>query len=171
MVTRPSSKRIPALTVTEREPSRLAAAWIPKPHAKGALSETFPTRCGRGPSALRALQGGGALITELLVAMTLLVSVLLPISLSVMVEKRAARSSYDRALAMELVDGEMEILMAGEWRVFAPGTQEYPIRNDAIHNLPEGKLLLSVHTNRIRLDWRPAEKHHGGPVVREARVP
>ena len=71
---------------------------------------------------------------------------------------------------MEIVDGEMEVLLAGEWRMFAPGTREYPIRANAATNLCSGRFLLTVQSNQIRLEWRPDEKHHGGPVVREAMV-
>jgi hypothetical protein len=115
-------------------------------------------------------QAGGVLITDFLVGMMLLLGALLPISLSIATEKRAAVASYHRAVAMEIVDGEMEILMAGEWRTFTPGTHEYPLPGGAVTNLLSGKLLLTLQSNRIRLEWRPAEKQHGGPVVREARV-
>jgi len=71
---------------------------------------------------------------------------------------------------MEIVDGEMEVLMAGEWRTCAPGTHEYPVHADAAKVLPSGQFLLTIKTNTVRLEWRPEERHEGGPVVREARA-
>jgi len=121
------------------------------------------------PASNRACRGA-ALLAELLVAMMLLLSALVPLSLSISCEKRLARSCYDRAVAMEIVDGEMEILMAGEWRTFAPGTHEYPVRGGAVTNALSGQLSLTIQSNWVRLEWRPAEKHRGGPVVREARA-
>ena len=112
----------------------------------------------------------GSLIAELLLAMTLAVCALLPVFVSIAAEKRLAKSYYHRAVAVEIVDGEMEVLLAGEWRTFAPGTHEYPLPGGAITNLLSGKLLLTVQSNWVRLEWRPEASHQGGPVVREARA-
>lgn len=112
----------------------------------------------------------GALMTELVVAMALLAGTLLPLAYSIASERRVARAYYQRAVAMEIVDGEMEVLAAGEWREFAPGSREYPIRANAATNLPPGRLLLTVETGKLRLEWKPSVKHHGGSVVREVRV-
>ena len=35
-------------------------------------------------------------------------------------------------------------------------------------NLPPGRFLLTIAGNHVRLEWRPAWKHSGGTVVREA---
>lgn len=110
----------------------------------------------------------GVMMTELLVAMMLLVGTLLPVAYSFAKEKRLARSCYEHAIAMEIVDGEMETLLAGEWRALPAGTHVYDIDACAATNLPPGRFLLTIQDNRVRLEWRPAEKHHGGPVVREA---
>ena len=107
-------------------------------------------------------------MAELMVAIALLVIALLPIAYSINTERMLARAHYERAVAMEIVDGEMEVLLAGGWREFAPGTHEYVVHADASRNLSEGKFLLTLETNTVRLVWQPAEKHHGGPVVREA---
>jgi hypothetical protein len=112
-----------------------------------------------------ALQSG-ALMAELLVAIALLTSALLPVAYAIRSEKDLARGYYQRAVAMEIVDGEMEFLLAGGWREFPPGTHEYPIRANAAVNLSDGKFLVTVSSNLIRMEWQP-EKQHGGPVVRE----
>lgn len=112
----------------------------------------------------------GVMMTELLVAMMLLVGTLLPVAYSFAREKQLARSCYEHAVAMEIVDGEMETLLAGEWRAFPSGTREYPIDACAATNLPPGRFLLTITDNHVRLEWRPAAKHHGGPVVREANA-
>ena len=76
---------------------------------------------------------------ELLVAMALLVGALLPLAYSIVSEKRLARAYYQRAVAMEIVDGEMETLAAGEWATFSSGIHEYPVRAGAATNLPPGR--------------------------------
>ena len=112
----------------------------------------------------------GALMTELLVALALLAGVLLPLAYSFVSERRLARSSYQRAVAMEIVDGEMEVLAAGEWRAFTPGTHEYQVRAGAATNLPPGQFVLTLEPGKVRLHWQPALKQHGGAVTREVRV-
>ena len=119
---------------------------------------------------LKSRRQCGALMTELMVALAILAGVLLPLAYSLVSERRLARSSYQRAVAMEIVDGEMEALVAGEWRAFPPGTQDYRVRAAAMTNLPPGKFLLTLESGHVRLQWQPAVKQHGGAVVREARV-
>jgi hypothetical protein len=113
---------------------------------------------------------GGALMTELMVAMALLVIAVVPIGYSISSERVLARSYYQRAVATEIVDGEIEVLLAGDWHNFSPGTHNYSIQANAATNLPPGKFLLTIESGKVRLEWRPDEKHHGGPVVREAVV-
>jgi len=113
----------------------------------------------------------GNLTSELLIAMGLLVMCVLPLSFSFLHEHKLCRAYYCRAVAMELVDGEMETLMAGEWRAFAPGTYPYPLRGEATANLPPGKCLLTVTKDHLRLEWLPEERDRGGKVVREVSLP
>ena len=110
----------------------------------------------------------GSLMVELLVAMAILGGVLLPLAYSFVSERRLARSYYQRAVAMEIVDGEMEALLAGGWRAFATGTHDYTVHAGAATNLPPGRFVLSVQPDKLRLRWQPALKDRGGPVTREA---
>jgi hypothetical protein len=123
-------------------------------------------RCS-GPQARQT----GALMTELIVAMALLVAAVLPVAYSFVAEKRYARAAYQHAVAMELVDGEIEVLRAGEWRGYASGTHDYAVGAAAATNLPPGKFLLTVRSNTVRLEWKPTMRERGGPaVMREVRV-
>lgn len=112
----------------------------------------------------------GALMIELLVAMALLTGALLPVAYSFASEKRYARSIYQRAIAMEIVDGEAEVLAAGAWKHFSNGVFDYQVHAAAAANLPPGKFVLTVKPETVRLEWRPLVKNHGGPVVREVRT-
>ena len=109
-----------------------------------------------------------SLTVELLVAIALLVGALMPVAYSIASEKRLARAMYQRAIAMEIVDGELEVLAAGEGRSFKPGVQEYMVRTLAATNLPPGWFVLTLETGKVRLEWRPDVKRHGGPVLRES---
>lgn len=107
---------------------------------------------------------------ELLVALAIVLGTLLPLAYSVAAEKRLVHACYQRAVAMEIVDGEMEALAAGEWGAFAPGTHPYQVRAGAATNLPPGRFQLTIQPGKVRLEWRPAVKMHGGSVVREVEV-
>jgi hypothetical protein len=94
--------------------------------------------------------------------------VVLPLAYSIAAERRYSRAVYQRAVAMEIVDGEMEVLLAGEWRAFTPGTHPYPVKAGALTNLPPGEFTLTLATNKIRLEWKPSMTRRGGSIVREA---
>jgi hypothetical protein len=111
------------------------------------------------------------MVFECVVAIGILVAVMIPISCSFLLEHRACRASYNRAVAMELVDGEMEILRAGEWRQFPRGSQPYALSGAAAKNLPPGQFTLTVQEHSIRLEWQPAAKDQGGKVTRETIIP
>jgi hypothetical protein len=110
----------------------------------------------------------GSLTAELLIALGLMALTLLPLSMSFQREQATLRALYARALAIELVDGEIEVLRAGAWQAFTPGTHPYEVRAEAARNLPPGRFLLTVEAHRLRLEWRPEGKGGGGPVTREA---
>ena len=112
----------------------------------------------------------GSLMVELLIALALLLGALIPLAYFIDSERRFARSCYQRAVAVEIVDGEMEALMAGGWRTFEAGTHEYPVRAGALTNLPSGQFLFTVETNKLRLEWQPAKRGGSGKVVREATI-
>ena len=111
-----------------------------------------------------------ALMTELVVAMAILMFAFLPLAYSIMGEKRLARATYQRAVAMEIVDGELEVLAAGVWRNLAVGTTHYSVRAGAMTNLPPGEFLVTITVEKIRLEWKPSVKHQGGNVLREVAI-
>jgi hypothetical protein len=111
----------------------------------------------------------GFLSTDMVVAMAILMLALAPLALSFLHEKRMARACYERAIAMEIVDGEKEILAAGAWKRFGIGTHAYEVRAASAANLPPGRFELTITTNRLRLTWRPeSAKERVVTVVREA---
>ena len=108
------------------------------------------------------------MLVELTVALAILVGALLPLGLSFVDEQHMCRVYYWRAVAMEAVDGDMEVLAAGEWRSFHEGTQPYVVHSESVKNLPNGGFLLTIRGSSLRLEWRPDKIRNGAPVVREA---
>ena len=110
-------------------------------------------------------------MAEMLIALGLLALTVLPLSVSFAREQVTARALYHRAVAIAIVDGELEALAAGGWRAFGPGTHEYPVRADAASNLPAGQFRLTRTNDLIRLEWLPATRGGGGRVSREWTLP
>jgi hypothetical protein len=124
------------------------------------------------PKAGSKIWGGrrraGSLVIETVVAMAVVAIALLPLMGSYAGIQKSFRHSYQHAVAMELVDGEMEVLLAGEWHNFAAGPQPYMLHGAAATNLPPGKTVLTITGNRVRLEWMPDQHGVGGGVTREA---
>ena len=112
----------------------------------------------------------GFLMIELIVAISILVLAVFPLALSFLGDQKLSRAYYHRALAMEIVDGEMEALAAGGWRSFSPGAHPYATRAVSATNLPPGQFMLTVKDDRVRLEWVPVRRNTGGGFVREVKV-
>ena len=108
------------------------------------------------------------MMVELIVAIMVLIIAMFPLITAFASIHKSVRISYQRAIAIELVDGEMEYLLAGGWRDFKEGTQPYVLRGDSVANLPAGKTVLTVTGKQLRLEWLPDKKDTGGRVTREA---
>jgi hypothetical protein len=112
----------------------------------------------------------GQLITEMIVAISILVLVMLPLAFAFAKEQKLCRTYYLEAVVMEIIDGEMEILAAGEWRSVGEGAQPYSIRARAAENLPPGKFILTRHGRGLKLEWAADKKGQGKRLVREVTV-
>lgn len=110
----------------------------------------------------------GSMMIELVVALGILMAAIIPLGYSFAQERRMARVYYWRAVAMEIVDGEMEILAAGAYHSFLEGTRPYTVTSEAAKNLPPGRFVLSRQGKNLRLQWQPTNARDGGPVIREA---
>jgi len=113
----------------------------------------------------------GALSTEFMVALAILLLTTIPLIGSWMAEARAVRGTYFHAVAMELVDGEMEYLAAGGWRGLHEGSQTYPVHAAAATNLPPGTFTATLQQRTLRLEWKPTRRVGSGQIVRTVVLP
>lgn len=115
----------------------------------------------------------GTLTAEVLMALGILMAVMIPLVASSLQDQKHTRQLYLRAVAMEIVDGEMEVLAAGGWRAFEPGQHAYSVTGQAAANLPPGKFILTRTQETIRLEWQPDDPttHRHISVVREVNLP
>jgi hypothetical protein len=123
----------------------------------------------KSPFSRRRIQA--SILIEALVAVAILIVVAFPLGVHLYSDHKSARNYYYRAVAMEIIDGEMEILAAGEWKAFANGTHSYSIKAEAAKNLPVGEFRLTKNSRSLRIEWMPTEKNRGGSVKREIQLP
>jgi hypothetical protein len=119
------------------------------------------------PSKRMASQRG-LLNLELAIAITILAVVMLPLAYMFAHEGKLLRAYYRDAVAMQILDGEMEVIAAGEWRRFAEGRHDYPVAARAAMNLPPGRFVLTRTPERVRLDWLPQK---GRAMHRDVKTP
>ncbi len=100
--------------------------------------------------------------------MAILASVMIPLGFSFAYEQKLCRAYYFQAIAMEIIDGEIEVLRAGEWKSFKSGVQPYSVDAKAAKNLPPGQFVLTLHPPDLQLEWMPVKKGKGGRVQRAA---
>jgi hypothetical protein len=112
-------------------------------------------------------QRRGSLQMDCLVALGLLMTVVLPLAYGFLHSQRLMRQTYQRAVVVELIDGELEVLARGEWRAFPLGTVDYPLRGGALTNVPPGRFILTRTAQLCRLDWQPADARQHVPFGRE----
>ena len=105
-------------------------------------------------------------------ALAILTAVMIPLVASSLHDQQHTRELYLRAVAMEIVDGEMEVLAAGAGKNFAPGQHPYSVSAQAAANLPAGKFILTRTQETIRLEWQPDDPatHRHISVAREVRL-
>jgi hypothetical protein len=112
----------------------------------------------------------GFMMVDLFVGMAILALAILPMAYLYARETRLLRAEYFRAAAMEIVDGEMEILAAGDWRNFPEGSEPYIVHARAAAGLPPGHFQLSRTGNHLRLEWTSDDREGIGRIVREVTV-
>ena len=106
--------------------------------------------------ASRSQRGGqrAALITEMVIALSLLALALIPLAYSVLQEGKLAARYYERAVLMQVIDGEMEWLAASRAASVAEGIHPYRISAPAATNLPPGRFQLHRKGFTVRLEWQ-----------------
>jgi hypothetical protein len=112
----------------------------------------------------------GFLQVDLAVALAILSIAILPLGYSFVQERKVLKIEYQRSVANEIVDGEMEILAAGAGRNFPDGPQTYPVQSRAASALPPGHFELTKAGNHLRLEWMPDARRGVGTVIRETTI-
>lgn len=135
-------------------------------------SEPNPGRpSGAPPPAFRKFRHArGFLEVDLVVAVSILTLAVLPLGYGFVQQRQALKTYYCRGVTDEIVDGEMEILLAGAGRNLPEGQQDYTVHAKAATQLPAGRFQLTRTGNHLLLEWTPASRHHAMPIIREGTL-
>ena len=107
---------------------------------------------------------------DVAVAITVLALVFIPLSVSSSSDLNLARRQYFEAVALQLIDGEMDVLLAGERRKYTPGEHQIKPVGEAVQNMPEGEFTLTVHDQKLTLAWVPTKRAKWGRVERVVQL-
>ena len=103
---------------------------------------------------------------DVAIALMVLALVFIPLSVSSSGDLDLARRHYFEAVALQLIDGEMDVLLAGERRKYTTGEHRITPVGEAVQNLPEGKFVLTVQEQKLTLAWVPTKRAKWGRVER-----
>ncbi len=103
---------------------------------------------------------------DVAVAITVLALVFIPLSVSSSGDLDLARRQYFEAVALQLIDGEMDVLLAGERQKYTTGEHRITPVGESVQNLPEGEFVLTVHDQKLTLAWVPKKLAKWGRVER-----
>ena len=114
----------------------------------------------------RVARCGAFLQLDVAVAITVLALVFIPLSISSSGDLDLARRHYFEAVALQLIDGEMDVLLAAERRKHTTGEHRITPIGEAVQNLPEGEFVLTLHDQKLTLAWVPTKRAKWGRVER-----
>lgn len=118
----------------------------------------------------RLKRSQGFLQIDLVAGLAILTIAIMPLGYAFSRERQALRTEYHRSVINEIVDGEMEILVAGAAKKIPDGTQSLAVSSRALETLPAGRFQLTKTGDRLRVEWSPEEKCGLSTVAREATL-
>jgi hypothetical protein len=112
----------------------------------------------------------GLLEIDMVVAIAIFAAAIMPVGYAFARERKVLKVEYYRSVALEIVDGEMEILAAGGTGNYHEGTQAFAVKSHAATVLPPGNFQLIKTGPHLRLEWIPAQKTGIGTIAREVTL-
>lgn len=109
----------------------------------------------------------GGLLPDLAVALLLLTVALLPLAYSFASQRRLLQAEMDRAAVVQLVDGELELLLAGPWKNLPDGSSTIVLRTNGMARAVAGTCVVMKQGRALKIEWTPQAHSGVGRVVRE----
>ena len=113
----------------------------------------------------------GFLEVDLMIGLAILTLAIVPLGFAFAKERQVLKIEYARSVANEIVDGEMEILVAGAAKNLPDGAQTYAVTARTVAQLPAGHFQFTKTGKHLRLEWTPDQRRGLSAVVREVTLP
>ena len=107
---------------------------------------------------------------DVVLGIALLLLVFIPFSVTSSGELDLARRQQFQAVALQMIDGEMDVLLAGERQKYAAGEHTITPPGEAVQSLPEGKFVLTVGEKELTLAWTAVKQAKWGRVERVVKL-
>ena len=107
---------------------------------------------------------------DVALAVSILLLVFIPFSVTSSSKLDLARRQHFKAVALQMIDGELDVLMAGERQKYIPGEHKITPPGEAVKTQPVGEFILTVQENPRTIAWVPEKEAKWGRVEREVTL-
>ena len=107
---------------------------------------------------------------DIAVAIVILGLIFIPLSVTSSAKLDLARRHHFEAVALNLIDGEIDVLLAGEIKKYKLGKSLITPPGEAVGSLPKGEFILTLNEKTIKLEWVPKKLTKWGRIQREVNL-
>lgn len=107
---------------------------------------------------------------DVAVAIAILMLVFIPLTVTSSGKLDLARRHHVEAVVLQLIDGEIDVLLAGELKKYKAGEQRITPSGDVVEMLPKGDFVLTVKEKQLELVWVPVKLSKWGRIERAVNL-
>ena len=107
---------------------------------------------------------------DLMLAVSILMLLFIPFGVTSSGKLDLARRQHFEAVALQMIDGELDVLLAGERQKYPLGEHKITPPGAAVKTLPVGEYILVVKENQLSIAWVPEKEAKWGRVEREVTL-
>jgi|TARA_B100001250_G_C19779176_1_gene781018 hypothetical protein len=107
---------------------------------------------------------------DVVVAIAILMLVFIPLTVTSSGKLDLARRHHVEAVVLQLIDGEIDVLLAGEQKKYNFGEHRITPSGEAAEDLPKGEFILTLKEKQLSLAWVPVKLAKWGRIEREVNL-
>jgi len=107
---------------------------------------------------------------DVVLAVSILILLFIPFGVTSSGKLDLARRQHFEAVALQMIDGELDVLLAGERQKYPLGEHKITPPGEAVKTLPVGEFILIVKEKQLSLAWVPEKGAKWGRVEREVTL-
>ena len=107
---------------------------------------------------------------DVMVAIVILMLVFIPLTVTSSRKLDLARRHHVEAVVLQLIDGEIDVLLAGEHKKYNFGEHRITPAGEAAEDLPKGDFILTLKKKQLSLVWIPVKQAKWGRIDREVNL-